>query len=116
MSSVQRGGADRSTNRLLRSTHGPLGVAGVVARTAGGRRTPRGCAGERRPATCRAEGELPQSVFSDDDDSVPDLPGGGGERAPAGRQPEDLQRAGAGGGGAGVDEWSGGTPCGGRAA
>ena len=58
------GGARRSTLRQMRYAHGPLGVAGVVARTAGGCRNPGGGAGERRATSHRAEGELPQSVLS----------------------------------------------------
>src|SRR3954470_13267284 len=80
----------------LRSAHGPFGAAGVVARTAGGRWYPGGRAGKRDTASRRAQGELPQSVFPDDDDPLPDLPGGVRTRAPAGRQLEDLQRPGAG--------------------
>src|SRR2546422_621394 len=98
------GGASGSITRLVRSAHGPLRVAGVVARTAGGRRNPGGCAGECLSASHRAEGELPQSVFSDDDDSVSNLSGGLRQGTPAGRESEDLQRAGAGGGDSGADD------------
>src|SRR5207253_6595621 len=41
--------------------------------------------------------------FSDDDDSVLDFAGGLFAGTPAGREPEDLQRAGAGGGDSGAD-------------
>ena len=66
---------------------GILGVAGVVARASGGGRLP-GCgAGECGTSQSRAEGELPQSVFPGNDDSVRDLPGGMREESSAGGQP-----------------------------
>ena len=58
--------------------------------------SPGGGASERCPAENRAEGELPQSVFPGDDDSVRNFLGGMREGSSAGSQSEDLQRAGAG--------------------
>src|SRR5918996_6145631 len=103
------GGAHRSTPSMKRSAHGPLCVAGVVARASGGHWLSRSGAGEPPPAPDRVEEELPQSFFSGDDDSLFDLEGGLQQGTSAGGQPEDLQRAGAGGRNPGAGRWFGGT-------
>src|SRR3990170_4510641 len=91
------GGAHGSTPSVKRSAHGPLCVAGVVARASGGHWLSRSGAGEPSPATDRVEEELPQSFFSGDDDSLLDLQGGLQQGTSAGGQSEDLQRVGADG-------------------
>src|SRR4051812_28799339 len=88
------GGATTSSTSCMRSAHGPLSVAGVVARASGGGRLPGRSTGQCAPAASRVEGELPQSVFPGDDDSVRDFAGGMRKGSSAGRQLEDLQRAG----------------------